>query len=69
MTEERPKDLLRSALAPAAGQGPSRDLWPLVVDRIQARADWAWFDISLAAGVATILLMFPKALFVLAYHL
>ncbi len=69
MTEELLKDLLRSVLPPAAGPGPSRDLWPLVVDRIQARADWAWFDISLAAGVAITLLMFPKALFVLAYHL
>jgi hypothetical protein len=69
MTEELLKDLLRSALPPAAGQGPSRDLWPLVVNRIQARAGWAWFDISLAAGVAIMLLMFPKALFVLAYHL
>ena len=69
MTEERLRDLLRSALPPTAGRRPSRDLWPLVVDRIQARGDWAWFDISLAAGVTIMLLIFPKALFVLAYHL
>ncbi len=69
MTEEHLKDLLRSALPPAASQGPSRDLWPLVVDRIQAHANWAWFDISLAAGVAIMLLRFPKALLLLAYHL
>jgi hypothetical protein len=63
------KQLLRSALPRAADREPSRDLWPLVVNRVQARAGWSWLDVSLAAGVTVVLLMFPGWLFLLAYHL
>jgi hypothetical protein len=69
MTDERLKDLLRSAVPPMAGQRPPRDLWPLVVNRIQARATWSWIDISLTAGVVIVLLIFPKALLQLSFHL
>ena len=61
--------LLRSALPRAAEGAPSRDLWPLIEKRVQARAEWSWLDVSLAAAVTIVLVMFPGWLFLLAYHL
>ena len=63
------RQLLRSALPLPADQGPSGDLWPLVVRRIETPPAWSWLDMSLAATVAVALLMFPDGLFLLAYHL
>ena len=67
--EERLEDLLRAALGKTTGQGPSRDLWPLIVERSQESAGWSWLDVSLAAIVAILLLMRPDWLWLLAYHL
>jgi len=61
--------LLRAAFPRAADREPSRDLWPLVVNRVQARVGWSWLDVSLATVVTIALLMFPRWLFLLAYHL
>ena len=69
MTDERLKDLLRSALPPANQQGPSRDLWPQVVNRIEASPAWSRLDTSVAVGVTIALLVFPKALLLMAFHL
>ena len=70
MTDEaRVRKLLRSAFPPVVDQQASRDLWPLVVDRIQAPVTWSWLDIGLAAILAIVLLMFPEWLFLIAYHL
>jgi hypothetical protein len=67
--DDRLHHLLRSALPPTAEQEPSRDLWPLVVNQIHALLRRSWFDISLAAIIAILLLMFPEWLSLLAYHL
>ena len=67
--DDRLRQLLRSALPPPADHGPSGDLWPLVVRRIERPPAWSWLDMSLAAMVALVLLMFPEGLFLLAYHL
>jgi hypothetical protein len=73
MNDDRLKLLLHSAFPKPDGQRPSRDLWPSIVDRIQAPPAWSWLDISVAAGVlaglAIVLVMLPKALLLLAYHL
>ena len=69
MDDDRVQHLLRSALPPSASQRPSRDLWPLVVNRVQAPAAWSWLDLSLAAGVALVSMMFPEWLLLLAFHL
>ncbi len=61
--------LLRTARPPASVDRPSRDLWSLVECRLQEPAEWSWVDLSLAAMIATTLLMFPSWMFVLAYHL
>jgi hypothetical protein len=67
--DERLERLLRSALRPVAARGPSRDLWPRVLRRSQAPVAWSWLDVSLAAVVAIVLLLFPNWLWLLAYHL
>lgn len=73
MSDDHLKNLLCSAFPELDPAKPSRDLWPLIVDRIQAPAAWSWIDISVAAGVgvgvAVALVMLPKALLLLAYHL
>ena len=61
--------LLREALPPVMPRGPSADLWPRVVDRLDARPPVSWVDLSLLALVVLTLLMFPEGLFLLAYHL
>lgn len=67
--DDRLQDLLRSAFPRIADQGPSRDLWPLVVNQIHAPVRRSWSDISLAAVIAILLMMFPEWLLLLAYHL
>jgi hypothetical protein len=73
MSEDRLKNLLHSAFPQPDSQNPSRDLWPSIVDHIQAPTAWSWLDMSVAAGVvagvAIVLVTLPKALLLLAYHL
>jgi hypothetical protein len=61
--------LLRTALPAADTTAPSRDLWPAVVQRSEARIEVSSADWSLAALVAIALLMFPEWFWFLAYHL
>jgi hypothetical protein len=61
--------LLRTALPAADATGPSRDLWPAVVQRSTARVEVSSADWSLVALVAILLLMFPEWFWFLAYHL
>jgi hypothetical protein len=73
MNEERLRSVLCSAFPKPEGDKPSRDLWPSIVHRIEARTAWSWIDttvaVGVAAGVAITLAIFPKALLLLAYHL
>ncbi len=73
MNEERLRSLLCSAFPMPERDKPSRDLWPLVVRRIDASTAWSWIDTIVAVGVATgvaiTLALLPKALLLLAYHL
>jgi hypothetical protein len=73
MSDDRLKNLLSSAFPLPDSQKPSHDLWPSIVDRIEAPAQWTWIDLSVAAsvltGVTIALVMLPKALLLLAYHL
>jgi hypothetical protein len=67
--DDRLQDLLRSAFPRIADQEPSRDLWPLVVNQIHAPVTRSWLDISLAAVIVMLLMMFPEWLWLLVYHL
>jgi hypothetical protein len=60
---------LRAVLPPAQPSGPSRDLWPDVLQRTQQPARWSIADWSAAAIVTATLLLFPKWFWFLAYHL
>ena len=72
--EERLAELLRRAVPPVRFHAldearPSHDLWPRVVHRIEAPPRWSPFDLALAAAVAIALILFPQALWLIAYHL
>ncbi len=73
MNEERLRSLLCSAFPEPEGDKPSRDLWPSIVRRIEAPPAWSWIDtgvaVGVAAGLAITLVILPKALLLLAYHL
>ena len=66
---DRVDELLRTAMPPMTPGEPAGDLWPRVVDRLDARRPVSWVDLSLLVLVALVLLMFPEGLFLLAYHL
>jgi hypothetical protein len=67
--DDRLVHLLRAALPPASAPGPSRDLWPEVARRMEARFQVSWLDLGVAAALAIALLMRPAWLWLLAYHL
>ena len=67
--DERLESLLRETLRRPLPPGPSRDLWPSIVSRSRASAGVSWLDLGLAAVVATVLLLRPGWLWLLAYHL
>jgi hypothetical protein len=70
MTDEhRISQLLRKALPPSSDQRPSRDLWPLVAQRVQTPSKWSRIDIGLGLLVGAVLVLFPQWLIVIAYHL
>lgn len=73
MNDDDIKNLLRCAFPPPTGDRPARDVWPLIVERIQAPTRWSRFDLCVAAGVVAgvtiALVILPKALLLLAYHL
>lgn len=65
------KNLLRQAM-PRIDEGaePSRDLWPEVLKRLNARpAPVPWFDWALAAGIVALVAIFPAWIPVLLYYL
>jgi hypothetical protein len=69
MTDDELETLLRAALRRTTVGGPSRDLWPLIMERNRAPAGWSWLDAGVAAIVATLLLLRPSWIWLLAYHL
>ena len=76
--ENRLKKLLRHALPPTHTDAePSRDLWPVMLHRLdedtatpmQSGFNWAWFDRALAAGLALLIASFPASIPLLLYYL
>ena len=82
MTKEPPFDseldrlrkTLESAVPPVAHSEPRRDLWPLLLRRIEEPPPpkslrMPWFDWALLGLAATALFLFPALLPALLYHL
>jgi hypothetical protein len=69
--QRRMKRLLQHALPPVeADAESSRDLWPAVLRRIDARPSaLPWFDLALAGGLVALAAFFPAAIPVLLYYL
>ncbi len=64
------RNLLRPAFPAGAEAGPSRDLWPRMLRRLdQGEARPAWLDWVLAAAALAWLLFFPEVIPSLLYHL
>ena len=67
--EEEIKALLKEAFPPVDA-GLRRDLWPAMLQRFNAPpAALPWYDLALIAGLAAVVVLFPKFVFLFAYHL
>ena len=69
--EDRMKKLLQQALPPMARDAePDRDLWPIVLQRLDAKpAAPPWFDWALLAGLVGAAAFFPASIPLLLYCL
>jgi len=68
MSDDRLQEWVRSQLPPVEQAGPTRDLWPDVVERSRRRAAVSVVDVSIAALIGVVLLLFPQWFWLLAYH-
>jgi len=68
--DEELRAALRRAIPPATEMELARDLWPEMQRRLTAGdAGFPWLDWGLAAAALLWLLLFPKILLPLLYHL
>jgi hypothetical protein len=68
--DEKLVKLLRDALPPVECTEPERDLWPLVLRRMDAKpAAPPWYDWALGGALAVFLALAPKAIPMLLYYL
>ena len=71
--EQRIHELLKSALPPVGRTEIQRDLWPQMLERIEAdeaeRVAFGPLDWIIAAAVAASILIFPGLIPILLYHL
>jgi hypothetical protein len=70
-SEDRMKELLRETLPPTdAGAEPARDLWPLMLKRLDAPPVAPhWFDWTLLASLLALAALFPTFIPVFLYYL
>ena len=67
--EDRMKQLLKQALPPVFEAEPSRDLWPELLRRLDARpAAPPWFDWALAGGLVAFAAFIPTSIPVILYY-
>ena len=69
MTDEELEQAVRAAIPPASYGEPTSDQWPHLADLLDARPRWGWTDLGLAAALGAVLLIFPKWLSILLFHL
>jgi hypothetical protein len=66
---EKIREYLKQAFPPV-DQELGRDLWPLMLRRMQTPARAVpWYDWALAASLVGAFVFFPKLALLLAYHL
>jgi hypothetical protein len=65
------RDLLKKSIAPVRNAELHRDLWPQMLQRLDAALPVRvpWFDWALAAIAGAALIFFPGAIPALLYHL
>lgn len=68
--DKRIQQLLKQSMPSAHGE-LERDLWPKMLDRLAQRPATAipWFDWALIAAVLLLILLAPRSLALLLYHL
>jgi len=67
--DEQIRSLLRSALLPMGQREPPRDLWPLMLRRLDdGRLRWAWADYALAGVVLAGFIAYPKVIPWILFH-
>jgi hypothetical protein len=68
--DERIQSLLRQAMPPVQGE-LQRDLWPRMLNHMAERPARAvpWFDWALLAALLLVLLLAPRSIPLLLYHL
>ena len=69
MTDEDVARLLRTALPPTSARGPSRDLWPIVAGLVRTSPPSSVLDLGIAVLAVILLVLFPRAAWLIAYHL
>ena len=70
MNDDELRRLLKSAVRPSRDERPSRDLWPVVAGRVRERPpSSSRLDLGIALATAVALVLFPRAAWLIAYHL
>lgn len=67
--DEKLREFLKANMGRADAE-PARDLWPRMLRRLEERTRPApWFDWALVGAMLMWLVLFPKTISVLLYHL
>jgi hypothetical protein len=68
--EEKLRELLGKVFRPPANAGPSGDLWPRMLRKLdEGERRWPWLDWVLVAVAAAWIVVFPEVIPSLLYHL
>jgi hypothetical protein len=67
--QQRIEQLLKQALPPVGDAEPAHDLWPSMLQRLDAGTALPWFDWALAGGIAIFSLALPTSIPVILYYL
>jgi hypothetical protein len=67
LNDDELERLVQAAMPPVDPDEPRSDVWPELVARLDARREWQWIDLGLAAAVFGALVLFPEWATLLAY--
>ena len=69
MNDEELRRLLKSAVPPMRDVKLAHDLWPVVAGRVRERPPSSRLDLGIAIVTVVALVLFPRAAWLIAYHL